>query len=76
MASKKSKQNKNKAPAINIAQDSLARSCLEVYKTNDKNIKKKSDKSTDGFILQNGEIIETAYFDEMIKSLLISLNIK
>lgn len=68
MASKKSKQNKNKAPAINIAQDSLARSCLEVYKTNDKNIKKKSDKSTDGFILQNGEIIETAYFDEMINN--------
>ena len=47
-----------------MAQDNLARSGLEVYKTNDKN-KEKTSKDTEVFGLQNGTITEIVYFDEM-----------
>lgn len=50
-------------------QDGLVRSGLEVYKTNDSNSEKVTeDDDKEGFVLQNGEITEIAYFDEMISN--------
>ena len=44
----------------------MQRSGLEVYKTTDKNIESSSDDSQkESFVLQNGDITEIAYFDEM-----------
>lgn len=52
-----------------IAQDSLARSGLEIYKTKDSNVEKVSDEEDkEGLVLQNGTIIEINYFDEMFSN--------
>lgn len=52
-----------------IAQDSLARSGLEIYKTKDSNVEKVSDEEDkEGLILQNGTIIEIDYFNEMFSN--------
>ena len=52
-----------------MTQDNLVRSGLEVYKTKDKNIEPTSkDEEKEGFVLQNGQITEIAYFDEMISN--------
>lgn len=52
-----------------IAQDSLARSGLEIYKTKDSNVEKVSDEEDkEGLVLQNGTITEINYFDEMFSN--------
>ncbi|WP_305555280.1 transglutaminase domain-containing protein [Methanobrevibacter sp. V74] len=52
-----------------IAQDSLARSGLEIYKTKDSNVEKVSDEEDkEGLVLQNGTIIEIDYFNEMFSN--------
>lgn len=52
-----------------IAQDSLARSGLEIYKTKDSNVEKVSDEENkEGLVLQNGTIIEIDYFNEMFSN--------
>lgn len=49
-----------------VAQDSQARSGIEIYKTKDSNIETVSDEEDkEGFVLHNGTITEIAYFDEM-----------
>lgn len=51
------------------SQDSLTRSGIEVYKTKDKNIEKTSkDEEKEGFVLHNGTITETAYFDDLVST--------
>lgn len=52
-----------------IAQDSLARSGLEIYKTKDSNVEKVFDEEDkEGLVLQNGTIIEIDYFNEMFSN--------
>lgn len=52
-----------------VAQDSLARSGIEIYKTKDSNIEKVSDEEDrEGFVLHNGTITEISYFDEMFNN--------
>lgn len=60
---------KNKKSSANIPQDSLAHSGIEIYKTKDKNVEKTSkDEDKEGFVLQNGEITEIAYYDQLIST--------
>ncbi len=52
-----------------VAQDSQARSGIEIYKTKDSNIENVSDEEDkEGFVLHNGTITEITYFDEMFSN--------
>ena len=65
-SSTKNTKNTTKKPS-NIPQDEDYVSGIEIYKTKDKNIEKTSkNEEKEGFVLQNGEITEIAYYNEIV----------
>lgn len=66
-SNKTTKKKETKKSPITISQDGLSHSGVEIYKTKDKNIEKTSkNEDKEGFVLQNGNITEIAYFDEVV----------
>ena len=65
--SSSTKNKKITKKSFNIPQDESYVSGIEIYKTKDKNIEKTSkNEEKQGFVLQNGEITEVAYYNEII----------
>lgn len=59
-------KNKTKKSPVTIPQDGLHYSGIEIYKTKDKNQENVKDEDKEGFVLQNGQMTEIAYFNEII----------
>lgn len=64
----KSEAKSKKKPIISPPQDQLVRSGVEIYKTKDKNIENTSNEEKEGFVLQNGQITEIAYYDDLVST--------